>query len=381
MASYPATSHRMLDPAELRATFDAVPPLTLGLEEESMLVDEGSLHLLARAPEVIDRLDGDPRFKLELPASQLEIVLPPTATVAESARALAAARLELARAAEGIGRLAAAGAHPLSPPRGVLNTGERHAPIAGEYAVVAELQTVCALQVHVAVGGHARTLGVYNALRSHLPELAALAANAPFYAGADTGLASVRPKICDLLPRQGVPPAIPSWDAYAEAHHWGAAAGALPVPGRWWWELRPHVDHGTLELRVPDAQTTVADAAAVAAVAQSLVGWLSERHDAGDLAEPAPTWRIEENRWQACRRGLDAVLADLVTGERIAARELLSLRLDELGPAAERLGCSAELQDARRLLAGNGSERQRAAGGPREAVTRLVNEHLAGVAA
>ena len=98
------------------------------------------------------------------------------------------------------------------------------------------------------MGGHARTLAVYNALRSHLPELAALAANAPYYAGRDTGLASVRPKICDLLPRQGVPPAIPSWDAYVSALRWGAAAGALPEPGRWWWELRPHPDHGTLEL-------------------------------------------------------------------------------------------------------------------------------------
>src|SRR4051812_5044388 len=376
MASYPATPHRMLDPAELRATFDAVAPLTLGLEEEAMLVDERSLGLLARAPEVIDRLDGDPRFKLELPASQLEIVLAPTATVAESAAGLAAARRELARAADGIGRLAAAGAHPLSPPRGVLNTGERHAAMAGEYAVVAELQTVCALQVHVAVGGHARTLGVYNALRSHLPELAALAANAPFYAGADTGLASVRPKICDLLPRQGVPPAIPSWDAYAESHRWGAAAGALPVPGRWWWELRPHPDHGTLELRVPDAQMTVADAAAVAALAHALIGWLSERHDAGDLGAPAPTWRIEENRWQACRHGLDAQLADLASGERVPARELLSSRLDALAPAAARLGCAAELEDGRRLLAGNGAERQRAAGGPREAARRLVDDYL-----
>src|SRR4051812_49710282 len=137
MASYPATPHRMLDPSDLRATFDAVPPLTLGLEEEAMLVDERSLQLLARAPEVIDRLDGDPRFKLELPASQLEIVLPPTATVAESARALAAARREPAGAAPGIGRLAAAGAHPLSPPRGGPHTGGRAAPVAGEDAVLA----------------------------------------------------------------------------------------------------------------------------------------------------------------------------------------------------------------------------------------------------
>src|SRR5215218_2871603 len=381
MASYPTTPPQTLDPAGLRAAFDAVAAVSLNNEEEAMLVDPSSLGLLPRAPEVIGRLDGDPRFALELPASQLEIILPPVAAVAEAASALAAARRDLAHAAEGIGRLAAAGAHPLWPPTGELDRSESRVAFAAEYGVVAELQTVCALQVHVAVGGHERTRVVHNALRSYLPELAALAANAPYYAGRDTGLASVRPKICDLLPRQGVPPAIPSWDAYSEAHRWGAAAGALPEPGRWWWELRPHPEHGTLELRVPDAQATVADAAAVAALVHALCGWLAARHNGGEPLESVATWRLEENRWSAARWGMDAVLADLVTGERIAARELLSLRLDELGPAAERLGCSAELQDARRLLAGNGSERQRAAGGPREAVTRLVNEHLAGVAA
>jgi carboxylate-amine ligase len=376
MASYPTTPHRTLDPAALRAAFDAVAPLTLGIEEEAMLLDPASMALLPRAADVVDGLGGDARFTLELPASQLEIVLPPVATVPEAATALAGARRELARAAEGIGLIAAAGAHPLWPPTGALNTGEGRAAFAAEYGVVAELQTVCALQVHVAVGGHARTLAVYNALRSHLPELAALAANAPYYAGRDTGLASVRPKICDLLPRQGVPPAIASWDEYADAHRWGSAAGVLPEPGRWWWELRPHPDHGTLELRVPDAQATVADAAAIAAVVHALVGWLSARHDAGELPAPEPTWRIEENRWSACRHGLEAELADLAAGDRVPVRELLASRFDELAPTAALLGCAAELEDARRLLAANGAERQRAEGSPEAALRCLVDAYL-----
>ena len=148
---------------------------------------------------------------------------------------------------------------------------------------MARRQLVCALQVHVAVGGADRTLAVYNALREHLPELAALAANAPFHAGADTGLASIRPKISEGLPRQGIPPAFASWDELAAELRWGTTAGALPELALWWWELRPHLSHGTLELRVPDAQTTVAEAAAVAAVAHALVVRLAERHDAGEL--------------------------------------------------------------------------------------------------
>ena len=330
---------------------------------------------------MIERCGGDPRFKLEMPAAQLEIVLPPFATVAECGDALAAARSDLVAAAEGIGVLAAAGAHPLGPALGRLNGGARYEGIVREYGVIAELQQVGALQVHVAIAGHERALSVYNALRSYLPEIAALAANAPFYAGRDTGLASVRPKICDVLPRQGVPPVITSWEAFADALRWGSGAGALPTAGRWWWELRPHPTHGTLELRVPDAQATVEDAVAVAAFAHSLVAWLAERHDSGDLPPPDATWRIEQNRWSACRHGLDAHLADLSSGALTPVRELLAQRLDALAPTAVTLGATAGLEAARRLLRANGAERQRraAAGGGARAASEWLVDAYAGL--
>ena len=45
----------------------------------------------------------------------------------------------------------------------------------------------------MAVPGADRALAVYNAARSYLPLLAALAANGAFYEGRDSELASVRP--------------------------------------------------------------------------------------------------------------------------------------------------------------------------------------------
>ena len=307
MTSHPPTAH------ELRATFDAPSPLTIGLEEELMLLDPDTYDLVPRASEVLERLRGDRRFKLELPAAQLEIVLPPRATVKAAIVDLAAARSELVAATEGLVRPAAAGVHPFAAPEGEVNSGERYQHTVEEYASVARRQLVGALQVHVAIRGADRALAVYNGLRAHLPEIAALAANAPLHAGADTGLASVRPTIAETLPRQGIPPPIASWEEYAGALSWGAAAGALPEPRRWWWELRPHPIFGTLELRVPDAQSTVTDAGGVAAFVQSMAGWLAERHDAGEVLATAPTWRIEENRWAAARHGVEGTLADLHT--------------------------------------------------------------------
>jgi carboxylate-amine ligase len=361
---------------DLRAVFEAPSPLTVGIEEELMLLDPETLDLVPSAPAVMERVAGDARYKLEMPAAQLEIASPPLAGAAEAERFLMAARRDLADATAGLVRLAAAGVHPFAAPEGVLNEGERYERTAEQYGRIARRQLVFGLQVHVAVRGADRALAVYNGLRNHLPELMALAANAPFYEGHDTGLATVRPKVAELLPRQGVPPALRSWEEFAAALEWGERAGAIPEPRMWWWELRPHPLYGTLELRVPDAQATVADAGAVVAVVHALAAQLADRHDAGEAIVPADTWRIQQNRWGALRDGSRADIADLETGEPAPAGERLHALIEDLGPVAAELGSAAQLERARGLMATSGADRQRAAGGAREAAEWLAESYL-----
>jgi carboxylate-amine ligase len=363
----------------LRAAFDRAAPYTVGIEDEVMLLHPETLELAPLAQELITRMDGDERFKLELPASQLEILSPISTSVSEVGGGLLEARRVAAAHANGLVTLASAGVHPFSSGVGELNRLDRYQQTFEEYGSVASRQLVCALQVHVAVGGAERALAVYNAARAYLPLLAALAANAPLYEGHDTGLASVRPKLSGLLPRQGVPPAIDSWESLADAFRWGAAAGAFPEPRTWWWELRPHPRYGTLEFRVPDGQSTVADAIAVAAVVQALVVWLAERHDAGERLHVAPSWRIEENRWSACRHGVAGTMADLRTGAPTATSELLHALIERLAPAAERLGAGSSIAHARELVGHNGALAQRqvfAAAGSRALAGWLAGRFL-----
>ncbi|MBV9047094.1 MAG: YbdK family carboxylate-amine ligase [Solirubrobacterales bacterium] len=374
-----STSHWPPTPSSLRTAFDDAPPYTVGLEDEVMLLAPETLELVPRAPEVLALLDEDRRFKLELPASQLEIVTPIAAGVEDSASALLEARRMLAERAEGHVRLASAGVHPFSPGSGELNRLPRYESTIAQYGPIARLQLVCALQIHVAVGDADRALAVYNAARSYLPLLAALAANAPFYEGRDTGLASVRPAIGRLLPRQGIPPPIAGWDAYAETFRWGAATRTFETAQTWWWELRLHPSFGTLEFRVPDGQSTVADATAIAALTQALVAWLGERHDAGEQLEVAETWQIEENRWLACRDGVEGEMAQLgASARRRPTRELLRELIERLAPAATRLGSERALTHAARMVEANGSiaQRQAAEFGGAGAVARWLSERF-----
>lgn len=366
------TAHSDAD--ALPPAFVSGRPLTVGIEEELMLLDPRTFDLVACAGDVLARLDGDARFKRELPAAQIEIATTPAATVPAAAAELLAARTALARAAEGHAVLGGAGAHPFAAGLGEVSDGVRYEQILAEFASVARRQLVFGLHVHVAIGGPDRALAVYNALREHLPAIAALGAASPFYEGRDTGLASVRPKLNELLPRQGIPPAFADWSAFAQALNWGGGRVAF-ADARWWWEARLHPGLGTVEVRVPDAQATVADTAAIAAVVHTLVATLGERFDAGDLPEPAESWKIAENRWSAARHGVLGTWVDVRSGRAMGMQDHLARLLDELAPAATRLACSAELAAARSRIADPPSERARAAG-PWELAASLARRFL-----
>ena len=355
-----------LTAAGLRATFDAVEPFTVGLEEEVMVLDPETLDLAPDAQAVLGAVDGDPRFLGELPAAQVELLTPPAATAAEAIGRLRRTRSDLLAAAGDRWRFASAGLHPFAAPEGELNEDPRYEPTRSRFGAIARQQLVFALHVHVAVGGAERTLAVYNALRSYLPDLSALAANSVWHDGRDTGFASFRPMIGQRLPRQGVPPALTSWDDYAEALRWGDVSGRFQRSS-WWWELRPHPLIGTLEVRAPDAQATIADTAGVVALVHALVKHLAALHDAGEALPVASSWRITENRWDAARAGLGAELADLDTGAAYAVRERVRQLIDEL-PVEDALA-----DDARALAARNGAERQAALGGAHEAAVALAD--------
>ena len=339
-----------------RALLDGVTDHTIGVEEELMLLDPASF----AAARVRSELGDAVSLRTELPAAQVETASPVCATIAEAAAALTAARRTLASGVAGWARLAGAGTHPFADPEGALIDEPKYAHLIAEFPWVLPRQLVFGLHVHVAVRGADRALAVHNALRSHLPDLAALAGNAPLHGGRDTGLASLRPKLCDLLPRQGVPPAWRSWEERADYERWGRRGGVFPGAGEPWYELRAHDELGTIELRVPDAQSTPEEAAGVVAFAAALVAWLAERSDAGETLPVHDDSRIAENRWRAMRRGLDGTLLDLDSGEPAPARARILALIDAVAPAAAQLGGAAELEHALTLAARNGAERQRA---------------------
>ena len=330
----------------------------MGLEEELILVEPGSLAPVGAIEPVLAALDG-PRFAAEFRTPQLELIMPSSPTVGGLSAELARTRRYAVDRLGGAVRLLAAGTHPAATGPAAVTDTSRYRRIAADHVWGIRRGLPCGLHVHVGVGDPDEALAVYNAARSRLPELAALAANSPFFEGGDAGLASARLKLVEDMPRAGIPPLFASWREFAAYAHWGLGSGLFPDLGHLWWDLRPRPDLGTLEFRIADTQTLVSDTAAIVAVCQALVAALGTRFRAGDRLAAHPAHAIAENRWRAVRDGVAGELVDLDTGVAEPARHRIGRLLLELEPYAAELGSSAELELAWTMLARNGELRQR----------------------
>ena len=106
-----------------------------------------------------------------------------------------------------------------------------------------------------------------------------------------------------------------------------------------------------------DAQSTVADTAALAALVQSLARLELEDGFASPALLDAPE-AIAENRFLAARDGVEARLLNPDSGGLVPVVEQLERLLTACEPAARMLGCAGELASVRYLAAENGAARQ-----------------------
>jgi carboxylate-amine ligase len=245
-------------------SFGASAPLSLGVEEELFLVDAQTLEPVPLAAAVVG--EPGPRIKHELFASVVEITTPVCADADEVLGWLRKLRAEVAeRAAEHGARILVAGTHPTALGAGQPITDEPlYRKIAAQLGPALSRQFVCGLHVHVSVPDEETCLRALEAVLPSLPDVLALSANSPFVDGVDSGLRSARADALLALPTGGAPPVFRTWA------DWEATTAGVDYR-RLHWDIRPHPDYGTLEVRIADQQTDVHRSAALAGRIQELV--------------------------------------------------------------------------------------------------------------
>ena len=371
----------------MHIVFNASEGPSLGVEIELEIVDRESRQLHSAATEVLAELgrghpDGDhPKVKHELFECTAEVITGICTTVAEARDDLATSVEELRALtdARGLG-LMCSGSHPFSDWHAQqVSPHERYHTLVEEMQWVARRLQIFGVHFHVGVRSGEKAITIGNALNAYIPHFLALSASSPFWEGRDTGMASSRSTVFESLPTAGLPYQLSGWAEFEEFMGTLVTAQAITSIREVWWDIRPHPDFGTVELRICDGIPTLTEVSALAAMAQSLVHWLDTRIDAGEALHVPRGWVVRQNKWRAARHGLEAEIIADDEGRRVPLRQAVEDTVETLSPVAASLGCLDELRlNLDTLRDGASYERQRrivACGGSLiEVVDALVSE-------
>ncbi|NKE58638.1 YbdK family carboxylate-amine ligase [Lentzea sp. PSKA42] len=337
--------------------------LTVGVEEEFVLVEASTGHLANRATEV---LTGADRYQVDLQEEiaqyQVESASGICTDMGELRDELTVARRALIeRAARHDARLVATGTPVLglTMPTPLTNSPRYHR-MAQEMGALTNDLAICGCHVHIGLPDDESKIFVSNHLRPWLPTLLALGANSPYWLDADTGYSSWRYVVWNRWPTSGAPPHFDSAAEYYSAREEIVASGAAMDAGMLYWDVRLSAQHPTLELRVSDVAPTVEEAVLLAALVRGIA---ATALSSGSAPVKVPPHLLKVAMWRAARDGLAGFGIDPVTGAPTPASTIAASLLRWVRPALEFAGDYQMVTDGidRLLLDGTGAARQRRA--------------------
>ena len=215
------------------------------------------------------------------------------------------------------------------------------------------------MHVHVGIEDDELRIDLFNQARYFLPHLLMLSTSSPFAEGEDTGLKSYRLAAYQELPRTGMPGRFEGWAEYTQTVDLLVRNGVIEDASKIWWDVRPSSRFPTLEMRVTDVCTRLEDGVCVAAMYVCILRMLFRLRRSNQTWRQYPLFLLAENRWRAQRYGVKGTLFDLGKGELVPFGDLVEELLVMLREDAEALGCVAELEHARTIVArGTSADRQ-----------------------
>lgn len=342
-----------------------MPPFTIGIEEEYLLVDPTTM-ALASAPDALIaacKADLQGQVSPEFLQCQIEIGTGICHTIAEARTDLRNLRRTVARHAADFGLAPiAASCHPFGDWKNQVHTDkERYNALHRELAGVARRMLICGMHVHVGIPDNEERIQLINQLKYFLPHLHALSTSSPFWQGEDTGMQSYRLSVFDNMPRTGLPPRMTDWAEYQSTVQTLVDLGLIEDASKIWWDLRPSANFPTIESRICDVAPKLEVTLTLAALTQCLTRMIWRRNRDGDGWQVVQNFMIAENRWRAQRYGVSDGQIDFGEKCLIPFTRVVDDLLDLIAEDAAALGCEPEVARTRDIVAqGTSADRQRA---------------------
>ncbi len=351
-------------PGGRRGAVRAADAITLGVEEEFVLLDPSTGAAVLAGPDLVRMLGGEPGVQQELMRFQVETGTRVCTGLDDLGRELVRLRRLAAAAAAHLGcRLVASGVAPYRTPGLAAVTGQpRYQELARRYGPVVADAGTCACHVHVGVPSRDLGVQVLARLRPWLAPLLAVTANSPIADGHDTGWASWRYTIQTRWPTAVPPAAWPDAAAYDTAVRRLIGRGAALDERSVYFLARLSPRYPTVEVRVADVCLDAGTAVLAAGLTRALVATALAEARRGTPVAAAPAQQVAAALAAAARRGLAGAGVDPFTGQAVDAPTLRSRLLDHVYPALSDHGDTETITTLLHRLdqRGTGAGRQRA---------------------
>ncbi len=381
----PGTGPESTEPAPTgsKLEFRSNDEPTLGVELELGLVDARTMALSSSIQPILEQVPPELQgaVKPELMQCTVEINTGICRTVAEVERDLREKLHVVQELAEQVGvRLWWGATHPFSSWHDQrITQNQRYAMLVELLQEMARRLVTFGLHVHVGVDSGDKAVMICDRIMQHLPTLLALSCSSPFWEARPTGLGSMRSKIMEGLPTAGLPTLMRNWSEYVWLVNHLVETGFINTIREIWWDVRPHHNFGTVEVRVCDMPGNLEDTLALTALIQCLVKALSDVIDRGAYQHDCHPMMVRQNKWRAARFGVRAHLVDSYTYEVRSCQEAVHRLVELLRPTARELDCLPYLEGVLRLAQGpDWATRQlrllHQTGSPQEVVRQLTEQ-------
>lgn len=360
---------------EKAISFQKSKPFSLGVEIELQIIDRTSLNLVPRAPEILAMVPAQlhDRIKPEFIRSMIEVNTEVCFNMDQVKDNLThLIRLAEKIAAESSSLLFASSLHPFANHSDQeLSDHPRYSRIMDDLQIVGRRFITQGLHVHVGMEDHKAAIRVCDNIRLFLPILLALTCSSPYYEGIDTGLHSYRAKLFEALPLAGMPDKLGSWEKYVEMMSLLTNTGIISDVRDLWWDVRPHPDFGTIEIRICDLPSSFNEILAIVALIQGLVVHLTESDKHLDFNMQV----LKSNRWQAARYGLEGRFVYPLLQKKTSMQEAAGELFTRARPAMEQLGTSHYLPVLQKIaVSGTSSVQQRSIFSEKNDFSAIIKE-------
>ena len=317
---------------------------SVGIEEEYMLCNPETGDLVNKADLIMDSIDNisnkdiveiKKRFSYELILSEIETNTSVCSNVTDAIKEVSLLRKILRDLGENHNyRLGISGTHPTANPnKQSFVQNDSYKWVRSKMKEYARQNMTFSTHIHIGVNNPELMIKISNAARCWIAPLLAISVNSPFFNNVMTGMQSSRTFQFGNFPRTNIPSYINDINDYTNIIDSLKSSNSIDKPRHIWWKIRPHIDFGTIEFRMCDAQRSLLRVEMLAAICQSLVHAINTSIDKGECIEDFSLEFLNDGLWSAASEGISGKIINPLNNKVVTMKEYINTMLDFIHPS------------------------------------------------